>query len=298
MGAMKVLDREPREDADSSEHFSYDDDNPHPKNRKVKSMESSHSSNNLDEITEVIYGTERTTIQILKVLLNTTIKYDNYTNSQGPSIGMGIDPIRKGFKDAYKKGVKIRFITEINNSNMHYCEEFMKIAELRHIDNAKGGMAVTEKEYIATANLQEAKPVVHLIYSNVKEIVEQQQEVFESLWDKAIPADQRIKEIKEGYQRVYTKVVNNWNDIYERIDRLAEISDELLICSDVGMLKVAYNSLFEIYQKIMDKYEKKYHAGIRWIISVNGKEDIESVKLFMDIGIKIKSIKNPPIINF
>ena len=74
MGAMKVLDREPREDADSSEHFSYDDDNPHPKNRKVKSMESSHSSNNLDEITEVIYGTERTTIQILKVLLNTTIK--------------------------------------------------------------------------------------------------------------------------------------------------------------------------------------------------------------------------------
>jgi len=77
MGAMKVLDREPREDADSSEHFSYDDDNPHPKNRKVKSMESSHSSNNLDEITEVIYGTERTTIQILKVLLNTTIKYSS-----------------------------------------------------------------------------------------------------------------------------------------------------------------------------------------------------------------------------
>ena len=26
MGAMKVLDREPREDADSSEHFSYDDE--------------------------------------------------------------------------------------------------------------------------------------------------------------------------------------------------------------------------------------------------------------------------------
>ena len=122
---------------------------------------------------------------ILKVLSNTSVKWDNYTNSQGPSIGMGVDPIRKGFKDANKRGVKIRFITEINNNNLQYCQEFMKIAELRHIDNAKGGMAVTEKEYIATANLQEAQPVAHLIYSNVMEIIEQQQEVFESLWDKA-----------------------------------------------------------------------------------------------------------------
>ena len=72
-----------------------------------------------------------------------------------------------------KRGVLIRFIREINNSNILYCEEFMKIAELRHLDNAKGGMAITEKEYIATANLQEARPVAHLLYSNVREIVEQ-----------------------------------------------------------------------------------------------------------------------------
>lgn len=129
-------------------------------------------SNKLDERTEVIYGTDMTTYMILKVLSNTSLKWDNYTNSQGPSIGMGVDPIRKGFKDANKRGVKIRFITEIDNNNIQYCQEFMKIAELRHIDNAKGGMAVTEKEYIATANLQEAQPVAHLIYSNVMEIIE------------------------------------------------------------------------------------------------------------------------------
>jgi hypothetical protein len=48
----------------------------------------------------------------------------------------------------------------------------------------------------------------------------------------------------------------------------------------------------------MDKYEKKHHEGIRWIISVNGKEDIELVRLFMDIGIKIRNIKSLPIVNF
>ncbi len=125
------------------------------------------------EKTEVIYGSEKTTKMILMVLDNTSIKWDNYTNSQGPSIGMGINSIRKGFHDAYKRGVLIRFITEINNSNLHYCEEFMKIAELRHLDNAKGGMAVTEKEYIVTANLQEAQPVAHLIYSNVNSNVKE-----------------------------------------------------------------------------------------------------------------------------
>jgi two-component system, OmpR family, sensor histidine kinase VicK len=254
--------------------------------------------NELDEKTEVIYGTEKTTCMILKVLSNTSLKWDNYTNSQGPSIGMGVDPIRKGFKEAYKRGVKIRFITEISNNNLQYCQEFMKIAELRHIDNAKGGMAVTEKEYIATANLQEAQPVAHLIYSNVREIIEQQQEVFESLWDKAIPAELRIREIKEGYQRVSTKVIDNWNEIYENINSLAENSDEVLICSDISMLKLAYRSLFIVYQKMMDRYDKKHHEGIRWIVSVNGKEDVELLRLFMDMGIKIRSIKNLPIINY
>lgn len=250
------------------------------------------------EKTEVIYGSEKTTKMILIVLDNTSIKWDNYTNSQGPSIGMGVNSIRNGFHDAYKRGVLIRFITEINNSNLHYCEEFMKIAELRHLDNAKGGMAVTEKEYIATANLQEAQPVAHLIYSNVKEIVEQQEEVFASLWDKAIPAEQRIREIREGYQRISTKVIDDWNEIYKKINNLAETSEEVLICSDISMLKLAYQSLFDVYQKIMDKYDKKHHEGIRWIISVNGKEDIELVRLFMDIGIKIKNIKSLPIVNF
>jgi two-component system, OmpR family, sensor histidine kinase VicK len=37
-----------------------------------------------------------------------------------------------------------------------------------------------------------------LIYSNVDEIVEQQKYIFDSFWAKAIPAEQRIREIQEG----------------------------------------------------------------------------------------------------
>ena len=37
-----------------------------------------------------------------------------------------------------------------------------------------------------------------VIYSNVKEIVEQQHYVFDSFWNRAIPAEMRIKQIEEG----------------------------------------------------------------------------------------------------
>ncbi len=70
--------------------------------------------------------------------------------------------------------------------------------------------------------------------------IEQQQEVFESLWDKAIPAELRIREIK-GHQRISTKVIDNWNEIYETINGLAEHSDEVLICSDISMLNSCVN---------------------------------------------------------
>jgi hypothetical protein len=74
----------------------------------------------------------------------------------------------------------------------------MKIGELRHLDGIKGNFAVNEKEYIASATMQEASLLQQVIYSNVKEVLEQQQYVFDSFWNKSVPAEQKIREIEEG----------------------------------------------------------------------------------------------------
>jgi hypothetical protein len=55
-----------------------------------------------------------------------------------------------------------------------------KFSETRHLNRVKGNFEVSQKtggkgEYVAMATLQEAEPIAQLIYSNVKEIVEQQQ---------------------------------------------------------------------------------------------------------------------------
>ena len=59
---------------------------------------------------------------------------------------------------------------------------------MRHLDEVKGNFEINDggKEYIATATLQKAKPLKQLLFSNVKEIGEQQQYVFDTLWNNAI----------------------------------------------------------------------------------------------------------------
>jgi two-component system, OmpR family, sensor histidine kinase VicK len=72
------------------------------------------------------------------------------------------------------------------------------VDELRHLDGVKGGMAVSESEYMATTVLEESKPLIGVIYSNVKEVVEQGQYIFDTLWRSSASAEQKIREIDEG----------------------------------------------------------------------------------------------------
>jgi two-component system, OmpR family, sensor histidine kinase VicK len=114
---------------------------------------------------------------------------------------------------AKDRGVKFRYITDITKENISYCKQMIKEfdAELRHLNAVKGNFEISDggKEYVATANLQKAKPLKQLIYSNVKEIGEQQQYVFNTLWNKAIPSDEKIKEIEEEILPEVTEIIRN-----------------------------------------------------------------------------------------
>ena len=93
-------------------------------------------------------------------------------------------------------------MTEITRDTISYCKDLMAIVyELRHLDGIKGNFMVSESEYLAPLILFEKGQIApQIIYSNIKEIVEQQHYVFDSLWNKAITAEQRIREIEEGYR--------------------------------------------------------------------------------------------------
>ena len=59
------------------------------------------------------------------------------------------------------------------------------------MDGLKGGIAISESEYMATTVLEEAQPLTEVIYSNVDEVVAQGQFIFDTLWKNAIPAQKK-----------------------------------------------------------------------------------------------------------
>ena len=100
----------------------------------------------------------------------------------------------------------------------------MKIGELRHLDDIKGNFSIGEKEYMASATMQEASPLQQVIYSNVKEVLEQQQYVFDSLWNKSVPAEQKIKEIEEGIVLGKTEVIQSPKDIQQLFINMVKLA--------------------------------------------------------------------------
>lgn len=242
-------------------------------------------------------------------VINTVIEFVDKANQRidacvdytRPSLTVDIEILKKAFIDAKERGVKLRYVTEITSDNVSYCKELINtinVDELRHIDGIKGNFYVSENEYVAPATFHhKGKPASHIIYSNVKEIVEHQQYVFESFWNKAIPAQQRIKEIEEGVIHYQTKIVDNPNEIIKEISRLTADSYKLSICLAPGGMQYSYDHFFDIKKKLLDKQKVGEHKGIRYITNIN-KQNIHLAKSYLDHGTQIKHIKNLPAMSF
>src|ERR671913_41164 len=148
---------------------------------------------------EILYGVENAVGRGVYFMSNVKRRMDIFFDYKAPSIVVDIAEYRDGYIDIKRRGGKIRAFTEITKDNVRYCKELVKLVDdLRHLDGVRGGIAVSESEYMATTLLQEEKPLTQVIYSNVKEVVEQGQYIFDTLWNAATPAEQRIREIEEG----------------------------------------------------------------------------------------------------
>jgi two-component system, OmpR family, sensor histidine kinase VicK len=173
---------------------------------------SSDNSFNHSEKTKILYGSDRVINTALQFTSNSRNKIDACVDHTRPSLIAEIRELKKAFRDAKRRGVKLRYITEITAENVSFCKELLTsvVNELRHLDGIKGNFYVSEKEYIAPAALHEKdKPSSQIIHSNMKEIVEEQQYVFDTLWNKSIPAEDKIKEIELGTDPEYFRVIND-----------------------------------------------------------------------------------------
>lgn len=158
---------------------------------------------------DVFQHFQQVTDSLLGFLRNAKESIEVCVDPASVFVVVSFPPYLQGCLDAKQRGVAIKIVTEITTENVGYCKQIMKFAELRHIDGIKGNFGATETEYIASAILQKEKPATQIIYSNAREVIEQQRYIFGSFWSRAIPAKQRIKEIEEGIEPEFVEVITD-----------------------------------------------------------------------------------------
>ncbi len=83
---------------------------------------------------------------------------------------------------------------------------------------------------MATTVLQESTPLTQVIYSNVKEVIEHGQYIFDTLWSTAIPAEHKIREIEEGVVPETIESIRDPTKLQNRmVDMLNIAREEILV---------------------------------------------------------------------
>jgi two-component system sensor histidine kinase VicK len=230
------------------------------------------------EITQVLYGDQRvkdTLSRFLSQQNGIDLCSDSRTTAQVLEIYKKVSSDRSNGKE-----IRMRFLTDINAENIPFCKELMKLTrEVRHLTGIKTNFAVRSREFIGIATLKEELLQIehkqqkmkeddeqqhkqstqfqsHIMYSNIKGIIEQQQCLFNTLWEKAVPAEQRIKDLEEDTRSEFFKVITDNKKISRiLVDLVNSVVNELLLLlpNDKALVRIdklgIINSLIEASHK-------------------------------------------------
>lgn len=112
---------------------------------------------------------------------------------------------------------------------------------LNHLDGIKGNLYLSEKEYLSPAVLHDrGEPAAQIIYSNMSEIVQHQQYIFETLWYKSRPATDKILEIENGIELEFLEIISDpekATDIYTELINSIQSEARFLLADSKSILR-------------------------------------------------------------
>jgi two-component system, OmpR family, sensor histidine kinase VicK len=192
-------------------------------------------------------------------------------NSKFPSKIFSYDSVNKLINTSLRqRGTKQRCIFEITKQNVLYCKNLMNMRndnnnnnlEVRHMNDIDANFALNETEYLGSIAISEHNQ--QAIYSNVKEIAEQQHSIFETLWNKSIPAEDIVEEIEQGIEPEFFEIIVDGQKATEIYLNLAKSlqKEGLLLFAD-GRALVRAEKLGILYYLI--KASSQRHAAIKII---------------------------------
>jgi two-component system, OmpR family, sensor histidine kinase VicK len=201
-------------------------------------------------------------------------------NSKFPLQLLSLEIIKQTILSTANKNnwVKQRYLFEITRDNIQYCRNLMQIVGhdnyFCHSGDIEANFVVNEKEYLGSITLRE--PQQQAIYSNMNGILEQHRSIFDTLWNKAIPAKQRIEEIQEEIEPEFYEVITNYEKAQEKYIDLAKSIDKeglLLFANSKAMIRA---NKIGVIDSLIEASTKK--GAIIRIVCPLAEENSEIVK--------------------
>ena len=226
---------------------------------------------------------------------NVKERIDCSADSNAPYSHFILKPVRDGYIQLRKRGIRVRFITEITKENLYYSKEFMKIVELRHLHGIKGNFGISDGiEYRASPTSKQEETPSEYIISTMKSFVEQQQYFFETLWNKAIPAEQRIREIEEGIEPEVIETIREPKATQDRVfELLKSAKEEILIIFSTSNAFRRQEKAGAVGLVIRTAKSKNVKVRILSPFDEYVTNLIDKIKKEEKIRIEIRSIKEP-----
>jgi hypothetical protein len=192
-------------------------------------------------------------------------------------------------KVATEKKVKFRLIVEVTKEN----KELIKLLEhheIRHVDSIRSNFAILdERAYMVQIFHKDDEPPSQAYFSNSKSLVKSQQNLFDKLWNIAMPLETRLKEIEYRDRLNYSKIMYNQYEIYNEIfTAIDQTTKELLIFSSSSILDTVTNhpQFLDKYTKLLDK-----EAALRILIDNDNCHFMDKFRIIHD------ELDNPDLID-
>jgi signal transduction histidine kinase len=223
----------------------------------------------------------------------------------GPILIRKTQPIWENNLKVDKRGIKIKFLTEIRNENLQYCKKMLeeiKHIEMRHMDGIKGNFVLhDDKEYFLPffVGKPEEPESRNALFCTQEEMVEAHLFIFENLWRQATPAHLRIKELEEG---IPTEVLQSLREPEEIINagytlvRLAKYeiliifhtANALIRQDKAGGIDLLVENVvkYKTHVKILVPIEDAIKAIIQRLEKINGIQ-IRNIEKTMQTGMTV-----------
>lgn len=120
-----------------------------------------------------------------------------------------------------------------------------------------------------------------IIYGNMKELVEHQQYVFDTLWNKSIPAEEKMTEIEEGITSPNLEVIQNVQEAAKRSWDIARNAKEEVLAMVATANAFRRQVQMGMLQQINEVMRQRPNLKIKFLIPADEKirETIENSKV-------------------